>query len=124
MTDRDEPRLVRVSFQEYALLRAMLFDGATNRVIGKRLFVCEDTVKTHLKHVYVKCGIHDRLALAIAVMSGAIEIIHVPAVGPERHLRDDLQQLHAVRRNEEEECPTSSVSPLATASPPPSRSSI
>jgi DNA-binding NarL/FixJ family response regulator len=36
--------------------------GATNREVGRRLFVSEATVKTHLLHVYAKLGVNDRAA--------------------------------------------------------------
>ena len=49
--------------------------GRRNREIGKRLFISEDTVKVHLKHVMEKLGASDRTqAVAIAARRGAIQL--------------------------------------------------
>ena len=37
--------------------------GLSNQEIGKRLYISENTVKTHLKSVYAKLGIHSRLSI-------------------------------------------------------------
>lgn len=39
---------------------ALVAEGCTNREIGRRLFVGEATVKTHLLHVFEKLGVNDR----------------------------------------------------------------
>jgi len=39
---------------------AMLAEGETNARIAQRLVVCEDTVKTHVKHILRKLGVHNR----------------------------------------------------------------
>jgi LuxR family transcriptional regulator, regulator of acetate metabolism len=39
---------------------AMLAEGETNARIAQRLVVSEDTVKTHVKHVLRKLGVHNR----------------------------------------------------------------
>lgn len=70
------PRPLIVSPGQAKVLREFLRDGATNKVIGQRLFVTEDTVKTHMKRLFEKAGVHDRAALAVAVLRGQI----VPAV--------------------------------------------
>jgi LuxR family transcriptional regulator, regulator of acetate metabolism len=38
----------------------MLADGDTNARIARRLIVSEDTVKTHVKHILRKLGVHNR----------------------------------------------------------------
>ena len=43
--------------------------GFTNEQIGKRLDISEPTVKTHLRNIYSKTGIHDRTNLAIRVLN-------------------------------------------------------
>jgi DNA-binding CsgD family transcriptional regulator len=38
----------------------MLAEGETNASIARRLIVSEDTVKTHVKHIFRKLGVHNR----------------------------------------------------------------
>lgn len=40
----------------------LLAEGAGNREIGKRLFITEATVKTHLQRIYAKLGVESRTA--------------------------------------------------------------
>jgi DNA-binding NarL/FixJ family response regulator len=42
----------------------LVLDGLTNKEIGHRLNISEDTVKKHLKNVFAKCGIHRRSQMA------------------------------------------------------------
>jgi DNA-binding NarL/FixJ family response regulator len=39
---------------------SMLAEGETNARIAARLIVSEDTVKTHVKHILRKLGVHNR----------------------------------------------------------------
>lgn len=49
--------------------------GNRNRDIGERLFISEETVKVHIKHIMEKLGASDRTqAVAIAVRRGIIEL--------------------------------------------------
>ena len=41
----------------------------TNEQIGEKLNISELTVKTHLRNIYSKTGIHDRANLAIRVLN-------------------------------------------------------
>jgi len=46
-----------------------------NREIGQRLFISEDTVKRHMKHILQKLGANDRTqATAIAARRGIIRL--------------------------------------------------
>jgi len=49
--------------------------GNRNRDIGERLFISEETVKVHIKHIMEKLGASDRTqAVAIAVKRGIIHL--------------------------------------------------
>jgi DNA-binding NarL/FixJ family response regulator len=49
--------------------------GNRNRDIAKRLFISEETVKVHIKHIMDKLGANDRTqAVAIAVRRGIIQL--------------------------------------------------
>jgi DNA-binding NarL/FixJ family response regulator len=49
--------------------------GNRNREIGERLFISEETVKVHIKHIMKKLGASDRTqAVAIALRRGIIQL--------------------------------------------------
>ena len=49
--------------------------GLSNKEIGQRVFVCEDTVKTHLRTIYKRLGAKDRVeALRIAAERGIVRL--------------------------------------------------
>ena len=49
--------------------------GNSNRDIGEQLFISEETVKVHVKHIMDKLGARDRTqAIAIAVRRGIIQL--------------------------------------------------
>lgn len=45
-----------------AELLSLLTQGLSNRELGRRLFISEATVKTHLAHIYAKLGVDSRAA--------------------------------------------------------------
>jgi DNA-binding NarL/FixJ family response regulator len=45
-----------------AELLSLLIEGLSNRELGRRLFISEATVKTHLAHIYAKLGVETRAA--------------------------------------------------------------
>jgi DNA-binding NarL/FixJ family response regulator len=50
-------------------------DGNRNRDIGAKLFITEETVKVHLKHIMEKLGASDRTqAVAIALRRGILQL--------------------------------------------------
>ncbi|MDH2393885.1 response regulator transcription factor [Streptomyces sp. HNM0663] len=53
--------LPRLSERETAVLR-LVAEGCTNAEIGRRLFIGESTVKTHLLRIFGKLGVDDRTA--------------------------------------------------------------
>jgi len=49
--------------------------GSRNRDIGERLFISEETVKVHIKHIMEKLGASDRTeAVTIAIRRGIIQL--------------------------------------------------
>ena len=49
--------------REEEVLR-LLADGLTNREIGRRLFITQKTVGTHVAHIFRKLDVHTRLEAA------------------------------------------------------------
>jgi len=67
----DEP----LTNREVDVLRRVS-EGNRNRDIGERLFISEETVKVHLKHIMGKLGASDRTqAMAIAARRGFIHLV-------------------------------------------------
>lgn len=50
----------------------MLVKGRSNKEIGASLFIAEDTVKSHLKTLFTKLGVHDRTGAAISAIRHGI----------------------------------------------------
>jgi DNA-binding NarL/FixJ family response regulator len=60
--------------REVEVLRHLL-DGNRNRDIAQKLFIAEETVKAHMKHIMDKLGANDRTqALTIALRRGVIQL--------------------------------------------------
>ena len=60
--------------REVEVLRHLV-DGNRNRDIAGKLFIAEETVKAHMKHIMDKLGASDRTqALAIALRRGVIQL--------------------------------------------------
>lgn len=59
--------------------------GLSNPALGRRLFIEEDTVKTHLRKAYRRLGAHDRAeAVVRAIQIGAVRIAGItPDVSPD-----------------------------------------
>lgn len=52
---------------------SLIIDGVANRDIARRLFVGEETVKTHVRSVYRKLGVRDRAsAVAVSLREGIL----------------------------------------------------
>ncbi len=50
----------------------LVAEGLTNGAVARRLYMSPHTVNTHLRHVFAKLGVSNRVALA-AVAHRAIE---------------------------------------------------
>ena len=47
----------------------LIASGKTNQQIERELFIASGTLKAHIQHIYVKCGVHSRKEL-IALCGG------------------------------------------------------
>jgi DNA-binding NarL/FixJ family response regulator len=62
------PGRTALTVRELEVVRGMSM-GQSNLAIGKRLFISEDTVKTHARRAFKKLGARDRAhAVAIAMV--------------------------------------------------------
>ena len=67
------PKLPQLSPREEEVLR-LLATGETNRQIAKRLFVSEETIKSHVASIFRKLEVSDRTRAAVlAVRAGLVE---------------------------------------------------
>ncbi|WP_327357461.1 response regulator transcription factor [Streptomyces sp. NBC_01304] len=64
---RTRPERPRLSERETAVLR-LVAEGCTNADIGRRLYIGESTVKTHLLRAFGKLGVDDRTAAVTSAM--------------------------------------------------------
>lgn len=65
--------LEQLTARELEIL-GLMADGLFNREISERLWLAEETVKTHVHHVLTKLGARSRAhAVAIALRSGVLE---------------------------------------------------
>ena len=60
---------------EMSVLRELM-SGASNKEIGKRLYMSESTVKRHIAEMLAKTGFKSRLQLAIEARGGGLVIHH------------------------------------------------
>ncbi|MFF1381079.1 response regulator [Streptomyces sp. NPDC058308] len=64
---RTRPERPRLSARETAVLR-LVAEGCTNAEVGRRLYVAESTVKTHLLRAFGKLGVDDRTAAVTSAL--------------------------------------------------------
>jgi len=76
-TTMEEQTIARPAFSERELqILAQLAEGRSNKDIADALCLSPDTVKSHLKHIYQKLGVHNRSQAARAAIQG--KLIHLP----------------------------------------------
>jgi len=64
--------------RELEILR-LVAEGLTNEEIGKRIFISEKTVKTHLTNIFDKLKVNNRFKAALLIMNRAAEPPPQPA---------------------------------------------
>jgi DNA-binding NarL/FixJ family response regulator len=62
------PWKIKLSEREVEIC-TLVSKGHDNQEIGKRLGICESTVKTHLKNIYLKLDVKDRTRLVIKILN-------------------------------------------------------
>lgn len=60
--------VVMVTEREAQVAYALIYDGAQNDIIARRLRIELDTVKSHMKALLRKTGLDNRTALAVAIL--------------------------------------------------------
>lgn len=66
-----DPRLAQLTEREREVLIKM-GGGLSNDEISAALFIAENTVKTHVKHVISKLGARDRVQAVVAAYEGGL----------------------------------------------------
>ena len=62
---------MQLTDRELQVLRGMS-QGKSNGQIGRELYLSEDTVKTHVRHIYEKVGCSSRARLALFAMENGL----------------------------------------------------
>ena len=72
---------------------AGVLSGLSNRQIGEQIHVCEDTVKYHLKRIFLKLSVSRRSeAVAVAVYNGLLDGFDRDRVATEQNGSEPAQQ--------------------------------
>jgi DNA-binding CsgD family transcriptional regulator len=73
------PRLLRTSdglTRRELEVAQMIAGGSTNRAIAERLFISEGTVRTHVKAIFRKLGVHSRTQIATWLLQRESKLPH------------------------------------------------
>jgi DNA-binding NarL/FixJ family response regulator len=68
---RERRRREEISDREMDVLRCLV-KGCNKKEISSQLFISEETVKTHLRNLFAKLGVHDRTGAVIAAVRHGI----------------------------------------------------
>lgn len=72
---KDRPTLQRELSEREMQVLALLFEGYSNKQIAVNLFLSEDTIKTHMRHLMEKLNVSDRTqAVVKALKLGLISV--------------------------------------------------
>jgi DNA-binding NarL/FixJ family response regulator len=73
--DGGSEQVKNLTRRELEILR-LVAEGLTNEEIGKRVFISEKTVKTHLTNIFDKLKVNNRFKAALLIMNRAMETSH------------------------------------------------
>jgi DNA-binding NarL/FixJ family response regulator len=73
-----EQQVIRPTFAQYKVLIELCKDGASNRIISRRLYCSEETIKCHIRRLLLMTGLGNRTELVAAVWSQRV-IVEKPA---------------------------------------------
>ena len=59
---------VKISIREYEIIQSM-FEGLNNQQMAHKFFVSENTIKSHIKRIYVKLNVHKRSELLKSLLT-------------------------------------------------------
>lgn len=83
--DAEPVRVVPVTLREYDVASEILKTGASNRAIGRKLYLSEDTIKSHVKKLLQRTGAETRTEFVVAVYRDRIRLDPVTqAAGADR----------------------------------------
>lgn len=71
----DTRPVMEVTPAQLRVLHQFLQDGATNQEIGQRLFIAEDTVKSHMKALLLAAGVRTRSQLMAQIMRDKVRVV-------------------------------------------------
>jgi RNA polymerase sigma factor (sigma-70 family) len=83
--ESDDDAIKSLTKRELEILR-LVAEGLTNEEIGKRIFISEKTVKTHLTNIFDKLKVNNRFKAALALMNRHSDLSFSP-VAPRRNTR-------------------------------------
>ena len=72
----------KLSGREVRIVRYVVVEEMKESTIARRLGISPNTVHTHLRHLYVKLGVHSRAGAIVEILRGFIERAPQPTFLP------------------------------------------
>jgi DNA-binding CsgD family transcriptional regulator len=77
---------------------ALVAKGLTNREIALTMFVTENTVQTHIQHIFQKLGVKSRTELAARILTAPARVAPAASMSSDRDVRPGANSRAAARR--------------------------